>query len=105
MVGFLTYGNKKFYELDAKMRKLIPPMYKSMKDLVPFIDADAAAFSEYMVGRVLTLDQECCTVKQFLSDYSKRDQKLFFKTGYGLMQVKSIAECSKRAFCNIFDLH
>ena len=24
---------------------------------------------------------------------------------YRLMQVKSIAECSKRAFCNTFDLH
>ena len=29
---------------------------------------------------------------------------LFFKTDYCLMQVKSIAECSKRAFCNTFDL-
>lgn len=50
MVGFLTYGNKKFYDLDPKMRKTIPPLYKTMKDLIPFIDADAAAFSEYMVS-------------------------------------------------------
>ena len=35
----------------------------------------------------------------------KDNQKLVFKTDYGLMQVKSIAECSKRAFCNTFDLH
>ena len=35
----------------------------------------------------------------------KEDQKLVFKTNYRLMQVKSIAECSKRAFCNTFDLH
>ena len=49
MVGFLTYGNKKFFELDSEMRKLIPPLYKAMKDLTQFIDADAAAFSEYMV--------------------------------------------------------
>ena len=49
MVGFLTYGNKKFYELDGQIRKLIPPLYKAMKDLTPFIDADALAFSEYMV--------------------------------------------------------
>ena len=53
MVGFLTYGNKKFYEMDSKMRKLIPPLYKAMKDLVPFIDADAAAFSEYMVSTLI----------------------------------------------------
>ena len=35
----------------------------------------------------------------------KKDQKFVFKTNYRLMQVKSIAECSKRAFCNTFDLH
>ena len=29
----------------------------------------------------------------------------FFKTDYGIMQVKSIAECSQGAFCNTFDLH
>lgn len=45
MVGFLTYGNKKFYELDSKMRELIPPLYKAMKDLMQFVDADAAAYS------------------------------------------------------------
>ena len=35
----------------------------------------------------------------------KKTKKLAFKTDYRLMQVKSIAECSKRAFCNTFDLH
>ena len=45
------------------------------------------------------------TVKPVLSGYSKKEQKLFFKTDYRLMQVKSIAECSKRASCNTFDLH
>lgn len=51
MVGFLTYGNRKFFELDSKMRELIPPLYKAMKDLMQFVDADAAAYSEYMVSR------------------------------------------------------
>ena len=45
------------------------------------------------------------TVKTVLSGHLKRRPKLGFKTHYGLMQVKSIAECSKRAFCNTFDLH
>ena len=35
------------------------------------------------------------TVKPVLSGQSKRTPKLFFKTDYRLMQVKSIAECSK----------
>ena len=34
----------------------------------------------------------------------KEDQKLVFKTDYHLMPVRSIAECSKRAFCNTFDV-
>lgn len=53
MVGFLTYGNRKFCHLDSEMRKLIPPLYKGMKDLVPFIDADAAAFSEFTLATKL----------------------------------------------------
>ena len=45
------------------------------------------------------------TVKPVLSDHSKRRPKLVFKTDYRFKQVKSIAECSKRAFCNAFNLH
>ena len=44
-------------------------------------------------------------VKPVLSGHSKRRPKLDFKTDVRLMQVKGIAECSKRAFCNTFDLH
>ena len=47
----------------------------------------------------------CYTVKPVLSGNSKRRPKLFFKIAYRLMQVKSIAECSERTFCNTFDLH
>ena len=36
--------------------------------------------------------------------HSKRRPKIGFKTDYHLMQVKSIAKCSKRAFCNTFNL-
>lgn len=49
MVGFLTYGNKKFSHLDSQMRQVLAPLYKTMKDLMVFIDADAAAFNDYMV--------------------------------------------------------
>ena len=45
------------------------------------------------------------TVKPVLSSHSKRISKIGSKTDYRLLQVKSIAECSKRAFCNTFDLH
>ena len=35
----------------------------------------------------------------------RKTKNWFFQTDYRLMQVKSIADCSKRAFCNTFDLH
>ena len=49
MVGFLTYGRKKYQPLDSKMRELLPGLYTAMKDLVPFVDHDAAAYSDFMV--------------------------------------------------------
>ena len=35
----------------------------------------------------------------------KKKTKNHFQDNYCLMQVKSIAECSQRAFCNTFDPH
>ena len=45
------------------------------------------------------------TVKPVLRDHLKIDKTKVSTTDGSLMQVKSIAECSKRAFCNTFDLH
>ena len=42
------------------------------------------------------------TVKPILSGHSKRRQKLIFKTDYHLLQVKSIAECSKMSILQYF---
>ena len=43
--------------------------------------------------------------KTCFNSYSKIRPKLTFNLDYRLMQVTRIAECSNRAFCNIFDLH
>ena len=43
-----------------------------------------------------------CTVKPVLSGHSKRTPKLVFNTNYYLMQVKSIAECSKGSILQYF---
>ena len=42
------------------------------------------------------------TVKPVLSGHSKKKTKLVFKTDYCLMQVKSIAECSKGSILQYF---
>ncbi|MEO8446482.1 MAG: glutamate formimidoyltransferase [bacterium] len=50
MVGWMSFGNKKFEHLDATMRKLIAPLHNKMKELIPMIDADTNAFTDYMVA-------------------------------------------------------
>ena len=49
MVGWLSYGNKKFEALDGQMRALIPPLRQAMLDFIPMVDADTNAFSGFMV--------------------------------------------------------
>jgi glutamate formiminotransferase/formiminotetrahydrofolate cyclodeaminase len=50
MMGWMSYGSKKFEHLDEQMRKLIPPLDASMKKLIPMIDADTNAFNDYMTA-------------------------------------------------------
>ncbi|MFZ1460530.1 MAG: glutamate formimidoyltransferase, partial [Ignavibacteria bacterium] len=53
MVGWMSYGNKKFEHLDSTMRKLILPLNEKMKQLIPMIDADTNAFNDYMMAMKL----------------------------------------------------
>ncbi|XP_069692124.1 formimidoyltransferase-cyclodeaminase-like [Periplaneta americana] len=48
MVGQMTYGKRQFESLDSTMRELIPIMHRAMSNFVPLIDADTAAFNQYM---------------------------------------------------------
>jgi glutamate formiminotransferase / formiminotetrahydrofolate cyclodeaminase len=48
MVGWMTYGYRKFEDLDKTMRELIPPLHYKMKELIPMIDSDTNAFNDYM---------------------------------------------------------
>jgi glutamate formiminotransferase/formiminotetrahydrofolate cyclodeaminase len=53
MMGWMSYGSKKFEHLDSKMRKLIPPLHENMMKLIPMIDADTNAFNDYMTAMKL----------------------------------------------------
>ena len=59
------------------------------------------AFSALSYGMVEIFSSNN-TVKPVLSGHSKRTPKLVFKTDYLLMQVKSIAECSKGSILQYF---
>ena len=50
MMGWMSYGNKKFEHLDSKMRKNIPHLNDAMLKLIPMIDADTNAFNDYMTA-------------------------------------------------------
>ena len=63
------------------------------------------AFLEYKKAVIKFLDNSNATVKPVVNSHSKRTPKLVFNTDYHLMQVTSIAECSKGAFCNTFYLY
>jgi glutamate formiminotransferase / formiminotetrahydrofolate cyclodeaminase len=50
MVGWMTYGKRKFEDKDAAMRKAIPPLHEAMTALVPLIDRDTRAFDAYLAA-------------------------------------------------------
>src|SRR5262249_41437045 len=56
MVGWMTYGKRKFEEKDAVMRRLIPPLHAAMEALLPLLDADTRAFTDYMAALALPRD-------------------------------------------------
>ena len=47
MAGKLTYGVRKFESVDREMRENIPTLHKAYKQLIPMIDADSEAYSEF----------------------------------------------------------
>lgn len=49
MVGWMTYGWKKFESVDSIMRQSIGPLYQAMQELLPLVDADSAAFELFQV--------------------------------------------------------
>ncbi|PIK49677.1 hypothetical protein BSL78_13444 [Apostichopus japonicus] len=58
MVGWMTYGKRKFENLDPQMRQLIPQLRQAMNDLIPLVDADTSAFDQYMAAAKLPKSTE-----------------------------------------------
>ncbi|MCK5835816.1 MAG: glutamate formimidoyltransferase [Desulfobacula sp.] len=50
MVAKLTLGMRKFEDVDAKMRTLVPPLHEAANALIPMIDADTNAFNDYVAA-------------------------------------------------------
>jgi glutamate formiminotransferase/formiminotetrahydrofolate cyclodeaminase len=48
MVGWLTYGRRKYEHLDETMREHLPPLVELQEELLRAVDADTDAFAEFM---------------------------------------------------------
>jgi glutamate formiminotransferase/formiminotetrahydrofolate cyclodeaminase len=66
MVGWMTYGKRKFEAKEAAMRRLIPPLDEAMKALVPLVDKDTRAFDAYLAA--VSLPKETAEEKQARHD-------------------------------------
>ncbi len=50
MVGWLTYGKRKFEHLDREVRRAIPPLEEVRKELTAMVDRDTDAFNDYIAA-------------------------------------------------------
>ena len=50
MVGWLTYGRRKYEHLDARVRELLPPLVEVQEALLRAVDADTDAFADFMAA-------------------------------------------------------
>ena len=48
----MTFGKKKFESLDSVMRSVIGPLHGNMQAILPLVDRDSEAFTDYVVGIV-----------------------------------------------------
>jgi glutamate formiminotransferase/formiminotetrahydrofolate cyclodeaminase len=58
MMGWMTYGRRKFEAQDPMMRENLPPLDSAMKSLISMIDADTNAFTDYMAAMALPQDTD-----------------------------------------------
>ena len=75
------------------------------KHIEPWPDWEQSDLGTYCLQYRLTRDRNWRkkkTVQPVLSSHLKENPKLVFKTNYRLMQVKSIAECSKGSILQYF---
>jgi glutamate formiminotransferase/formiminotetrahydrofolate cyclodeaminase len=73
MVAWLTFGYRKYEEYDSKLREIIPNLVQTTEDLIPLIDADTNAFSDFMEAMRLpqNTDEEKAIRKQAIQDGMK----------------------------------
>ena len=82
MVAQLTYGVRKFENVEPQMRQIIPVLNQATMDLIPMVDADTNAFNDYMDALRLpkTSDEEKAIRTAAMQDGLKKAIEIPFKT-------------------------
>jgi glutamate formiminotransferase / formiminotetrahydrofolate cyclodeaminase len=82
MVGWLTYGRRKYEHLDDVMRRNIPPLVEIQEALIGAVDRDADAFTDYMnaLGMPKQTADEKAARKQAMQDGLKKATQVPFAT-------------------------
>jgi glutamate formiminotransferase/formiminotetrahydrofolate cyclodeaminase len=85
MMGWMSYGTKKFEHLDAQMRKLIAPLHENMNKLIPMIDSDTNAFNDYMTA--MKMPKNTDKEKKIRKDLMQEGLKKAINVPLGVMRV------------------
>jgi glutamate formiminotransferase / formiminotetrahydrofolate cyclodeaminase len=82
MVGWLTYGRRKYEHLDARMREALPPLVEIQEALLQAIDADTDAFADYMAAMALPkgTDEEKARRREAMQEGLKNATLVPFRT-------------------------
>ena len=92
----LTYGVRKFENVDSHMRKAIPVLHDLAQKLIPLIDADTSAFSEYM--QAMRMPGKTEEEKAVRSDHMQAALKTAIKVPLSTMQL---GDAAWEALCNV----
>jgi len=85
MMGWMSYGSKKFEHLDSKMRKFIPPLHFAMKEMISMIDADTNAFNDYMIA--MRLPKNTDAEKKLRHDKMQEELKKAVEVPMNVMRI------------------
>jgi glutamate formiminotransferase/formiminotetrahydrofolate cyclodeaminase len=82
MVGWLTYGRRKYEHLDAQVRAALPALVEVQHELLRAVDLDAEAFNDYMAALALPKGTpgEIATRKQAMQEGLKHATRVPLRT-------------------------
>jgi glutamate formiminotransferase/formiminotetrahydrofolate cyclodeaminase len=106
MVGWLTYGRRKYIHLDDVMRANLPPLVALQEELLGAVDADTDAFGEFMdaLGMPKDTDEEKAARKAAMQEGLKtatrvplRTMELADRAWAPMLEVARVGQYSSRS--------